>query len=342
MNRMDLKTIVSIIVPIYQVEPYLKRCLESLVNQSMKEIEIILVDDCGTDNSILICKEYQARDPRIRIVHHKENKGLAEARNTGLDTAVGEYAMFVDADDYLELDACESAYLYSKTENYDAVLYDNYKDGWPKGDKVNLRHCDRKAYIGRQVMKELFPEVLGTCPENRLDQTVGCAPWMMLIRRNIAVSIRFISERKYIYEDLVFVIRVLPHLQSVGILHKPLYHYVCNQESLTHKPDPGKIQKIKKMYDYLIANYSDLKKGNNLIRLKRSMLGYIRISMMQIIKSGCSLSMLRQIVNDNFITVILEGYPISKLPTRQKIFAYCLRRRAIICLVLVVKLHDML
>lgn len=96
----------SIIVPIYKVEKYLHKCVNSLVNQTYKDIEIVLVDDGSPDNCPQICDEYAAKDKRINVIH-KKNGGLSDARNVGLENCTGKYILFVDSDDYIELDACE-------------------------------------------------------------------------------------------------------------------------------------------------------------------------------------------------------------------------------------------
>ena len=98
---------ISIIIPVYNVEKYLRECLDSCVNQTLENIEIICVDDASPDNSIKILEEYQAKDSRIRIFRHEENKNLGAARNTGLANATGEYVWFVDSDDYIELNMVE-------------------------------------------------------------------------------------------------------------------------------------------------------------------------------------------------------------------------------------------
>ncbi len=98
---------ISIIIPVYNVEKYLRECLDSCVNQTLEDIEIICVDDASPDNSIKILEEYQQKDSRIRIFRHEENKNLGTARNTGLTNATGEYVWFVDSDDYIDTKACQ-------------------------------------------------------------------------------------------------------------------------------------------------------------------------------------------------------------------------------------------
>ena len=100
--------LLSVIIPVYNVEPYLEQCLDSVINQTYKNLEIICINDGSTDNSLKILEKYQKKDNRIKLINQK-NKGLSEARNAGLDVAKGEYIAFVDSDDYLELNAYEEA-----------------------------------------------------------------------------------------------------------------------------------------------------------------------------------------------------------------------------------------
>ena len=119
---------VSIIVPVYNVEKYLKRCVDSLIEQSYKNLEIILVDDGSKDNSFSICKEYESKDSRVRIFH-KENEGLGLTRNYGIEKSTGEYITFVDSDDYLTLDAVETMVEKAAVTNADVVVANMfYKD----------------------------------------------------------------------------------------------------------------------------------------------------------------------------------------------------------------------
>ena len=117
---------ISIIVPIYNVEKYLDRCVRSLCNQTLQDIEIILVDDQSPDDCPRMCDEYAKQDSRI-IVIHKKNGGLGYARNSGMKVATGEYVAFVDSDDYVDLDMFESMYNSAKKYDADFVRVDNYK-----------------------------------------------------------------------------------------------------------------------------------------------------------------------------------------------------------------------
>lgn len=121
-QQTELKPLVSVIVPVYNVEPYLHRCIDSLVHQTLKDIEIILIDDGSTDGCGKICDAYAAADARISVVH-QENAGLSEARNAGIDRARADYLMFVDSDDWVETEFCEIPYTLAKEQHADLVMF---------------------------------------------------------------------------------------------------------------------------------------------------------------------------------------------------------------------------
>ncbi len=121
-QQAEFKPLVSVIVPVYNVEPYLHRCIDSLVHQTLKDIEIILIDDGSTDGCGKICDEYAAADTRIRVVH-QENAGLSEARNAGIDRAQADYLMFVDSDDWVQAEFCEIPLMLAKEHQADLVMF---------------------------------------------------------------------------------------------------------------------------------------------------------------------------------------------------------------------------
>lgn len=135
---------VTVIIPIYNVEKYLKEAIESTINQTHSNIEIILVDDGSTDNSGIICDEFAKKDTRIKVIH-KTNGGLSDARNAGLDATTGKYIMFLDSDDFLELDAVENMYKEITEKDADYVI-GNYINADEDGQKWNKVIFDTKKY----------------------------------------------------------------------------------------------------------------------------------------------------------------------------------------------------
>ena len=157
----------SIIIPVYNVEKYLSECLDSVINQTLKEIEIICVDDCSPDNSLSILNEYAKKDSRIKIIQHEKNQGLGAARNTGVNAANGEYIWFIDSDDFITKESCQLLYETAKdndvdilgfcavnfvyeNNNFKKLFTDNYYTDWPKNEVI-------KPSENHDIIKKHFP-----------------------------------------------------------------------------------------------------------------------------------------------------------------------------------------
>ena len=161
----ETSPLISIIVPVYDVEPYLRKCIDSILIQSYRDLEIILVDDGSPDNCGAICDEYAEKDKRIKVIH-KKNGGLSDARNAGLDIATGEYIGFVDSDDWVMPDMYE--YLYKAVKEYDADMsVCGYYDYW--GKTISGRYCqDIQVYKGQEGIKALLDLKFGNYVWNKL------------------------------------------------------------------------------------------------------------------------------------------------------------------------------
>ena len=139
---------VSVIVPVYNVELYIDRCIQSIIQQTYKNLEIILVDDGSTDNCGKICDEYALKDERIKVIH-SENRGVGVARNIGLDCSTGEYLAFVDSDDCMEMTLVEDCVCFSKDKDADIVIFDWYVEQF--GNK-SIRKNDANYVTDRKTM----------------------------------------------------------------------------------------------------------------------------------------------------------------------------------------------
>ncbi len=223
--------LISIIVPIYNCEKYLPRLLNSLINQTYKDIEIILINDGSTDDSLRICKEFQKKDSRI-ILYSKENGGVSSARNKGLDISKGEYVTFIDADDYVD-------------EDFIRVLQSNIS-GNCLVKVFNKKFCKEKFTKG-EFLKVLLTWKL----------TGGC--WGYLFNKKIIGNIKFDINTSYM-EDMVFVVEYLLNTQYVKLINVDMYHYKAKKESLTSSKNnienkmEGYIYSIEKILNILEKN----------------------------------------------------------------------------------------
>jgi len=212
---------ISVVVPVYKAETYLRRCLDSLLSQSLEDFEILLVDDGSPDKSGIICDEYARKDNRIRVFH-KPNGGVSSARQKGLDEAKGEYVIHADPDDWVEPDMLDELYKKAKAEEADMVICDYYINFSQKQLYVTQKPSSLEP---ENVQCELFQQLHGSCCNK-------------LIRRACykKYQIKFPQEI-FTHEDLYVNLALLNHHIKVAYLHRAFYHYdqVINTNSLVRK-----------------------------------------------------------------------------------------------------------
>lgn len=212
---MDL---ISIIVPVYNVEKYIHECVDSIINQTYKNIEIILVDDGSPDNCGKICDEYAEKDSRIKVIH-KENGGLSDARNCGIDAASGEWLMFVDSDDYIESDMAQKLLDAAKKENADMAVCSVtlFKDN--KRYTPDTYFSPEHTVSGIQLLKEKWLNVQFVIACNKI------------YRKELFEGIRYPVGK--FHEDEFVIHYLLYKSQKVSIIEDKLYNYRQNEKSIT-------------------------------------------------------------------------------------------------------------
>lgn len=203
------KILVSIIVPVYNVEKYLKRCLDTVVVQTLKEIEIILIDDGSQDKSGQICDEYKEKYPDIIKVIHQENQGLGPARNAGLEIASGEYIGFIDSDDWITTDMYEKLYNYAIEQKYDLVFSDMF-------------YVDAKKSTITKVSTYYKHERCRVTSEQALTNGVYCYVWNKLYKSELIKNKRFPN---LVFEDIPVITQVMADAKRIGYLPEPFYFY---------------------------------------------------------------------------------------------------------------------
>lgn len=205
-----MNDLISIIVPVYNVEKYLEKCVKTLMEQSYKNIEIILVDDGSTDSSGKLVDRLANNDARITVVH-KKNAGLGMARNTGLDYATGKYVAFIDSDDYTDVNMIQK--LHNALEEYNSdTSYCGYTMAYDSGKFVSVpAYYNRQVFCDEEIIDKVLLEMVASKPEAKKDAILSMSVWhalysMEIIRDN---NIRFPSEREFISEDIIFDIAYL-------------------------------------------------------------------------------------------------------------------------------------
>ena len=222
---------ISIIVPVYKVEKYLNRCINSLVNQTLKNIEIILVDDGSPDSCPFLCDEWKKKDNRITVVH-KKNGGLSSARNAGLEVAKGRFIGFIDSDDDIELDMFEKMYNVAKKYDVDFVMCD-YQRVLSTGQKyLKTLDIDAGYYTKEKIIKDIFPNLI---MRNSIDYGPLLSVWHCLykyefLKRN---NLKFDEEVRW-SEDNIFSAVLGYNTNSFYYMKgEGLYHYYENENSIT-------------------------------------------------------------------------------------------------------------
>lgn len=225
-----MKTKVSVIVPVYNVpKKYLEKCVSSLVNQTLNDIEIILVDDGTPDTSGKLCDGYAKKDSRIKVIH-QENKGLCGARNTGVKSSTGEWISFVDGDDWIEPNAYEKLYNIGTKNNVDVVMFGYVKD-YPS--KSVIMHYD-KYFENKKVYNT--SEDIAYLQKMILNYNANCAMApTKFIRKSIIEKYNIYHDEKLRQgaEGIEFNIRLFSKIKSALFLNETFYHYIYNDESIT-------------------------------------------------------------------------------------------------------------
>lgn len=223
---------VSVIVPVYNTEKYLKKCLDSLVNQTLDDIEIIVINDCSPDNAKKILSEYEKKYKNIKVIHNKTNKGIGYNRNLGIEKASGKYIAFVDSDDYVDITMYEKMYNKAEKENLDLVLCNFYKN-------LEKQDGSLEALVPEFIIPNFKNTTLKDYPDLLLK--VNLAPWNKLYRKNLfTADVRFPENLKY--EDAIVVIKTMARAKKIGIVDERLNYYLVRSKSETTVMD-------KRVYD---------------------------------------------------------------------------------------------
>lgn len=216
-----MKPLVSVIVPVYNVEEYLPRCLDSLCRQSLKNIEILLVDDASPDRCGKICDIYAAKDARFKVIHLKTNQGLSVARNIGIKHAISDYLMFVDSDDWVHEDFCKAPYECTLKYNADLVMF----------RRLRTKEC---KFSSSYKSKNLLPSAYKTRLEAMdllLTSIIGTAAWNKLYHKKLFSTISF--PPGYYFEDAGTIYKTIWHANHIYYLDIVLYFWYIRNGSIS-------------------------------------------------------------------------------------------------------------
>ena len=206
---------ISVIVPVYKVEPYLRKCLDSIINQTYQNLEIILVDDGSPDNCGLICDTYAAQDRRVKVIH-KTNGGISSARNAGLAAATGDWVGWVDSDDWIEEELFACVLEQAARHGADVIAFGHVEEC---RNRTYIRSWDQALLLNAEEALELL-----------LKNEMPCAMWDKLWRRPLFEGIPFPEGKNY--EDMAVTHRLLLRAKKVVCLPIAMYHYVQRTDSI--------------------------------------------------------------------------------------------------------------
>jgi glycosyltransferase involved in cell wall biosynthesis len=236
---------ISVVIPIYNVEPYIRQCLESIVTQTFQDIEVLCINDCGIDNSMQIVREYAKKDNRIRIIDFKINKGLGAARNAGVQAATGKYLACVDSDDYIKPDMLKLSYNKLEETGFDSV--------W-----VNMKIFDdnKQRFLKDNYHHKYSEGIINITPENISHFPVNS--WNKLYRLDFIRDRNILWPNGLLYEDVEFYYRFYTKSKTLYFIDSPLYIYRIGSNSILYNNKIGKLNRredifkvAKNIYVYL-------------------------------------------------------------------------------------------
>lgn len=235
--------LVSVIVPVYNAELFLSKCINSLINQDYKKIEIILVNDGSNDNSKTICDEFSLKDSRITVVH-RENKGVSSARNLGLEMCSGDFIMFIDSDDWIELNTISTLMNIQDESNYDLIMYG-----------LSREYLELKKTTNQPFNEEIFEnknQILKALPNFIKNEKVNSLCNKLYKSEVIKNKQIFFDESLNIAEDALFNYQVFFEINTLYISEQCFYHYtVKDHPSLTKRYNPKKYEMLVFVNNYL-------------------------------------------------------------------------------------------
>lgn len=310
---------ISVIVPVYNSEKYLKRCIDSILNQTYKAIELILVDDGSPDNCGKICDEYAKKDKRVRVIH-KTNAGVSAARNSGLEIASGNYATFVDSDDYIEPEMYGNMMEKVHQYNCDVVMCDCIKD-FTDHSEIYTHDIRAGFYDKEQLVNEYYPHLL--MMEN-VEYPATISNWLILFNRNKLGNLRYVVGVRY-SEDLLFGAQLVYNTDSFYYMkEQAYYHYYMNPTSATHKFTVDKWNDYKTLHFEINKYFSECESFDFSHQIDLCLLFFVYNSVSNIFSADNlerekKFKIVKNILGDNEVRRMFSNIKVLKLPISKKL-----------------------
>ena len=338
---------VSVVVPVYNAEKYLDRCIGSLVSQTYKDLEIILVDDGSADNSPAMCDAWAQNDARIRVIH-KENAGAGMARNAAMDVSTGDIMCFVDSDDYVSPELVSKA-VGALTENGADIVLFGKSNVSPSGEvsSVFVPASPKNVYSGSEVASQLLPALIYNNKKDSEIRNLPLSLWSCAVTTETVkrAGWRLLSERDVFSEDSYGLIALYRHVRRAVILNEALYFYCENEASLSHDYRNRRFDMIKgfraRAFE-LAGIYENPEPVRE--RICDLYMSFLIGSMKQLVLSDMRLSdklrFIRRIISDPATRDSIDAAGLNDSGRARNILYYIMRKGCVSLVYLLVKLQT--
>lgn len=346
---------VSIIVPVYNAEKYLERCIDSLTNQTLKEIEIILTDDSSTDSSLEICEKAAMNDSRIHVIH-KANEGAGMARNAALEIITGEYVGFVDSDDFVDVNMfkflCEKAEKYNSDLILSGVVFADGIMFGKAGECISQTYFDKDTHFDTaEDLKKLKLGIVGAKPGDPEDSKYGMSIWKNLFKSKIIKenNLFFRSERVILSEDALFMIDYISCINKATGVQEVFYHYCRNGDSISKSYKKDRFEKSLIFVKEVEKRFQkDIRPEEYKVYIYRFWQAICRVICCQEIMHAADKGIpyaevkerLKAVCTNPLTVTALKSYPIGTLPFKQRVFACGMKYRLYFLLKILVGLRN--
>ncbi|WP_281509537.1 glycosyltransferase family 2 protein [Muribaculum intestinale] len=328
---------VSIVIPVYNVERYIDRCIQSVLNQTLQNFEIILVDDGSPDNCPEICDKYANSDSRIKVVH-KANAGLGMACNSGIENATGEYIAFLDSDDWIDPEMYLTMCSIADSQNAD-IVFTGLRRINEKGESYIMSQSNqKKIHQNSSEIQSLALDMIASKPDIKIERRIAMSAKVVLYRTDLIqkYNIRFVSERQFMSEDLIFNLDYLRHSSLAIELPMTFYNYFVNESSLTNNIRKDRFDKYIILREELINRYfpAELLWRE---RINRFFIGYVRQAIGAIFKSNKLTEFekyhwVKDICHNPIWKQLRKEYPVTKMPIAHRVIFSLICREYILLL----------
>lgn len=317
---------VTVIVPVYNVEKYLDQCVKSVIDQTYKDLQIVLVDDGSPDRCPQMCDEYQKKDPRISVIH-KENGGLGLARNAGLKVAKGKYVIFIDSDDWLDPDYVEIQVRAMQKNQVDLLVH-GYRNCDVNGKELKEVHM-RQIGVITDVIHDVLHPTLAPADQIPADVMFPIGTPFKMYRTNLIIDngLQFNDERKCIAEDVFFNVEYMRLCNSAIFLDYCGYNYRMNASSISHAYKPTRVDGTLEYYKTLketCEKYPNVMDGIE-HRIQRNYIGKCRAALRLIEASDIpyrkKISEVKKLLDHPYTIEALSEFPIQNYSKSLQVIA---------------------